>query len=137
MQTTTLNPFTRVQRIWRGLLAVALLCTAFSASAQIFPRVFEGTLSFPGKMVNECDALNRGDSVNLRIAIFLGDGVPRPSAKWPLREGEFAATTTSGVPVTGYGTFIGSYRSGTLYIHRLTVGDSCHWEEPNLKVRMQ
>jgi hypothetical protein len=137
MQITKLNPFTNVKRIWRSLLAVTVLCTAFSASAQFFPRTYEGTLSFNGKLANQCLELNRGDTATISIDVFLGDGIPRRNTKWTLWSGEFSTVTTSGVPVSGMGSFVGDYRQGTLYITDLIIGDSCYFGNLNLKVRMK
>jgi len=128
-----------MKTLFKYLAAAFLFCVALNANAQFFGQTFHGSLSFNGKLAHECPAITQGDSADVAVTIFFGDGIFRQ--KMVLGDFAFNTTTTSGVPVSGVGTFIGNLRGGSLEIHELTIGDppagGCDLSGLNIKISMK
>ena len=138
MKTTTLKFTSMCQRLWLALAALALIGLAGSASAQVgFDVTYEGTLSFKGKIVNQCPELQSGDSATFSISRSFGDAIPRPRSKFTLWSGEINAVTSSGVSIVALATLVGDASQATLYITDLIVGDSCYFTGLKLRVSMR
>jgi len=137
MKTTTPKFTSMCKRLWLALAAISLISFAFNGTAQANPSIiYQGTLSFKGKIVNQCPELYRGDTARFSISLPIGDGIPRPRSKVTLWSGEITTVTSSGVSIVALGTLVGDASQATLYITDLIVGESCYFSGLNLSVKM-
>ena len=144
MNTSLLNSNLSRRALFSALLGTAVLIgPTFPASAQIGSyHGYQGTLSFPRNLIEQCAWLQRGDQATVTVLIFLGDAVDLSFFKHRTDLGTvgFSSVTTSGVPVTGRGTLVANYNGGTLHVTDLTVHDplgaDCTLIGLNLSVKM-
>ena len=135
MKTSLILLIGSCKRLWLALAAISLIGFAFNGTAQASPSViYQGTLSFKGKIVNQCPELYRGDTATFSISLPIGDGLPRPRSKVTLWTGEITTVTSSGVFIVALGTLVGDASQATLYITDLIVGESCYFSGLSVKM---
>ena len=125
-----------MKTMFQYLAAAFLFVAAYDANAQFSFRSYQGTLTIHHSVADQCPFLAQGDQVPITVLVQFGDAIFR--RKMDLGDYGFTTTTSSGVPVSGVGRLVADYRSGTLYISELTIGDPagehCYLIGLNLKV---
>src|SRR5207247_1879250 len=125
--------------------AAFLLCAGSPARAQFGTSFynFDGALSFPSSLVQQCPLLNPGDTAIIRTQVAFGDYLDLNffrKRKTDLGTRGFFGATASGVPVQGVGHFVGNVKGGTLTVTDLTIGDAlvgtCSFSGLSISVKM-
>ena len=125
-----------MKTLFKYISAAFLFCAALNANAKIYGLVnYQGKLSFPQDIIAACPLLKKGDTATIYASTF---GLGKIYVNFGTRA--FTTTTSSGVPVSGEGTFIANATGGTVYVTAMTIGDplgaNCSFVNINLAVNL-